>query len=57
MRYIRYGILAVIGVSLITVALANRGSVTLQLLPGHLGAKAPSRCQSVRTTYFSNLLG
>lgn len=33
MRYIRYAILAVIALSLITVALANRTSVTLNLLP------------------------
>jgi len=33
MRYIRYGVLAIIAVAMITVALANRGSVTLNLLP------------------------
>ncbi len=33
MRYIRYAVLAIIAVVLITVALANRGSVTLSLLP------------------------
>ncbi|WP_375174444.1 lipopolysaccharide assembly protein LapA domain-containing protein [Pseudooceanicola sp.] len=33
MRYIRYLILAVIGVALIAVALANRGLVSLKLLP------------------------
>ncbi len=33
MRYIRYAILAAIGVCLITVALANRDAVTLNLLP------------------------
>jgi len=33
MRYIRYVILAVIAVVLVTVALANRGAVTLALLP------------------------
>jgi uncharacterized integral membrane protein len=33
MRYIRYAFLATLGVVLISVALANRGSVTLNLLP------------------------
>ncbi len=33
MRYIRYAFLAALGVVLITVALANRGFVTLTLLP------------------------
>jgi len=36
MRYIRYAILAVIAVCLITVALANRDPVTLNLLPADL---------------------
>jgi uncharacterized integral membrane protein len=33
MRYIRYAFLATLGVILISVALANRGFVTLNLLP------------------------
>ena len=33
MRYIRYACIAVFAVALIAVALANRGSVTLKLLP------------------------
>lgn len=33
MRYIRYAFLAALAVCLVTVALANRGAVTLQLLP------------------------
>lgn len=33
MRYIRYAFLATLGVVLISVALANRGVVTLNLLP------------------------
>ncbi len=33
MRYIRYAFLATLGVVLICVALANRGNVTLNLLP------------------------
>ncbi|MHA7875064.1 LapA family protein [Roseivivax sp.] len=36
MRYIRYAFLAAVAVVLIAVALANRGLVTLQLLPGDL---------------------
>ena len=37
MRYIRYAFLASLGVVLISVALANRGMVTLNLLPAPLG--------------------
>ena len=33
MRYLRYAVLAAIAICLVTVALANRGSVTLNLLP------------------------
>ena len=33
MRYIRYAFLAVLAIILVSVALANRGLVTLQLLP------------------------
>lgn len=36
MRYIRYAILVAIAICLITVALANRDLVTLNLLPGEL---------------------
>ena len=36
MRYIRYLFLAVIGIALIVVALANRGMVTLRLMPEEL---------------------
>jgi len=36
MRYIRYLFLFVVGVTLVTVALANRGVVTLHLLPAEL---------------------
>ena len=36
MRYIRYAFLATLGVALITVALANRDTVTLNLLPKEL---------------------
>ena len=36
MKYLRYAILALIAIALITVALANRDHVTLQLLPDDL---------------------
>jgi uncharacterized integral membrane protein len=36
MRYIRYVFMAVVGLSLILVALANRGMVTIKLLPDEL---------------------
>ncbi|SFJ94674.1 LapA family protein [Celeribacter neptunius] len=36
MRYIRYAFLAVLALVLVTVALANRDTVTLNLLPGEL---------------------
>lgn len=36
MRYIKYGFLAALGIALITLALANRGLVTLRLLPEEL---------------------
>ena len=38
MRYIRYAIWAVIAVLLVTLALANRGPVTLRLLPEDIAA-------------------
>ncbi len=37
LRYIRYLFLAVLGLCLVTVALANRGMVALRLLPEELG--------------------
>lgn len=36
MRYIRYACIAVFAVALIAVALANRGAVTLKLLPDEI---------------------
>ena len=41
MRYIRYAFLIVLAVTLVTVALANRASVTLHLLPGELAGFVP----------------
>jgi putative membrane protein len=38
MRYLRYMVLGFIAISLIVVALANRGAVNLSLLPEALGA-------------------
>lgn len=37
LRYLRYGFLALLGLCLLTVALANRAPVTLQLLPEDVG--------------------
>ena len=45
MRYIRYASIAIFAVALILVALANRGAVTVQILPNelaHLAALNPS---------------
>ncbi|MDH5798307.1 MAG: LapA family protein [Paracoccaceae bacterium] len=36
MRYIRFAFLAILGVCLVAVALANRGEVVLRLVPGDL---------------------
>ena len=36
MRYIKYAFLLVIGVCLLTIALANRGMVTLRLVPDEI---------------------
>ena len=36
MRYIRYFCIAIFAVALVSVALANRGMVTLQVLPGEV---------------------
>jgi len=38
MRYIRYAFLAALGIVLISVSLANRGAVTLQLMPDDIAA-------------------
>ena len=38
MRYLRYGFLGALAVVLISVAMANRGAVTLRLLPDELAA-------------------
>lgn len=36
MRYIKYGLIACFGIALIAVALANRGMVSIQLLPSEV---------------------
>ena len=36
MRYIRYAILATLAIVMVTVAIANRGPITLRLLPEEL---------------------
>ncbi len=38
MRYIRYAFLAALGIVLISVSLANRGAVTLRLMPDDIAA-------------------
>jgi uncharacterized integral membrane protein len=38
MRYLKYLFLAVLGLGLLTMALANRGMVSLHLLPEEMGA-------------------
>ena len=40
MRYIRYASIAIFAVALILIALANRGIVTVQVLPGELAQLA-----------------
>ena len=40
MRYIRYASIAIFAVALILIALANRGMVTVKLLPGEVAALA-----------------
>ncbi|WP_136636583.1 lipopolysaccharide assembly protein LapA domain-containing protein [Pseudooceanicola onchidii] len=56
MRYIRYLILAVIGVALIAVALANRDLVTLTLLPEGL-ARVVGMNQSIQLPLFVVIFG
>lgn len=56
MRYIRYLILAVIGVALIAVALANRGMVSLTLLPEGI-ARIVGMNQSIELPLFVVIFG
>ena len=56
MRYIRYLILAVIGVALIAVALANREPVALKLLPEGL-ARIAGMNQSIQLPLFLVIFG
>ncbi|MCF6445626.1 LapA family protein [Nereida sp. MMG025] len=55
MRYIRYIILAAIAVALIVVAMANRGVVTLRLMPAELAelTGVPLLLQSVDVPLFA----
>ncbi len=39
MRYLRYGFLAIVGLCLLVVALANRGMVGIKLLPEEMAAE------------------
>ncbi len=54
MRYIRYAILGAIAVCLVTVALANRGPVTLNLLPEGLAEliRYPAELNSISLPLF-----
>ena len=45
MRYVRYLVLGVIAIVLITVAVANRGPLTLRLLPAELEGKERERLE------------
>lgn len=56
MRYIRYGFLGAMGVVLIAVALANRGLVTLALLPKAL-ADAVDLHVSIELPLFAVIFG
>ena len=56
MRYIRYAFLATLGVVLISVALANRGTVTLNLLPEPL-AELAGMHYSITLPLFVVILG
>lgn len=59
MRYIRYAILAVIAICLITVALANRGAVTLNLLPAGMAELIgyPETANSISLPLFLVIFG
>lgn len=59
MRYIRYAILAGIAICLVTVALANRDSVTLQLLPTGLAdlIRYPADANSLTLPLFVVIFG
>lgn len=46
MRYLRYAFLVVLGVALLIVALANRGDVTLALLPEDLAGLTGVQAQA-----------
>jgi putative membrane protein len=56
MRYIKYAILAAIAVCLVAVSLANRGNVTLQLLPNDL-AEMVGLNQSIDLPLFVVIFG
>ncbi len=56
MRYIKYAFLLAIGVCLLTVALANRGIVTLRLLPSEI-AELTGLNSSIELPLFLIILG
>ncbi len=56
MRYVKYAFLALIGLILLTIAVANRGVVTLRLLPEDLAGLAQNNW-SVQLPLFLVILG
>lgn len=59
MRYIRYACIAVFAVALIAVALANRGPVTLKLLPDEIAglfAVAPTTSLPLFVVIFGGII-
>lgn len=56
MRFIRYLFLAVVGIVLVTVALANRASVTLSAVPEELAGFFPFP-QQITVPLFTVILG
>lgn len=56
MRYLRYAFLAVIGIVLVSVSLANRQPVTLRLLPDGLETLVPAN-PAVSLPLFAVILG
>ncbi len=56
MRYIRYASIAIFGVAIVTIALANREMVTVQMLPPEL-ASVSANNPSLQLPLFAVILG
>ena len=56
MRYIRYAILAVLAIVMVTIAIANRGPLTLRLLPEELEGLAGFSWQITLPAFVTLLL-